>query len=427
YNAVSISVAQRRKEVGTLRALGVTRKSMMLLFCLEALVMAVLGTALGLFLARGLARLVLNSVHNTVDRFLVPIHASEPDITPGVLAAGLAAGLLTTLVAAFFPARSASSVDPAEALRSSRSSALSRRLPTKKLALWGLLLICIAAIPAGIGGEINGYLAGTVLMWGAPFFVPLIVKLLRRALLVPVERFAGIPGRLALDNAERALGRSAMTVVALMMAVALSLSISGYATSFETSMMAWVDNAVPADAAIVAGSPLIDRRHMPFAPDAVAKLKGTPGLVGYNPMRSISIDHHGRRMILQSSDTALLHRENVRKGKGRVLIEGPATTENALVEKPRVMISENLSSSEDVHPGDTLVLNTTTGPKPFEVHSVVVDYSSDQGWMMIDHKWFHEYWQDELSDSIDLYYAPGSDPEQVTRAVRERLGSTRDL
>jgi putative ABC transport system permease protein len=290
-----------------------------------------------------------------------------------------------------------------------------------------MLVVGASAVPAGLGGELNGYLAGTILMLGAPLFVPLIVKGLRQLLLAPVERFAGIPGRLALDNAERALGRSAMTVVALMLAVALSLSVGSYATSFESSMMQWVDNAIPADASITAGSPLIDRRHMPFGPSTLEKLEETPGLVGFNAIRSITIDHNGRRMVLQANDTALLHRESVRKHKGRVLVEGPLMTENALVEKPRVVISENLSSNEKLHPGDTITLNTTAGPKPFEVHSVVVDYSSDQGWIMLDRKWFHEYWQDELSDSIDLYFADGVDKDNIINVVRGRLGGTHDL
>jgi putative ABC transport system permease protein len=427
YNAVSISVAQRRKEVGTLRALGATRRAMVTLFCLEALLMAILGTALGLLLARSLARMVLDSVHSTVDRFLVPIHAKVPELSTGVVVAGITAGLVTTLAAAYFPARAASQVDPAEALRSSRSSALSRHIPTKKLGLWGALVIGSAGVPAWYGGELNGYFAGLILMAGAPLMVPLVVKVLRRLLLSSVERLGGIPGRLALDNAERALGRSAMTVVALMLAVALSLSVGSYATSFESSMMQWVDNAIPADACITAGSPLLDRHHMPFASDALEKLKGMPGITAINPIRNFTLDHRGRRMVLQAADTLLLHRENVRKKKGRVVVEGLPTTETSLVEAPRVIISENLSTSEKLHPGDSMTINTASGPRPFTVQAVVVDYSSDQGWMMIDSRWFHEYWHDELSDSIDLYFADGARMDDVIKGVRARLGNTHAL
>jgi putative ABC transport system permease protein len=427
YNAVSISVAQRRREVGTLRALGVTRSRMVWLFCLEALVMAVLGTALGILMARSLAQLVLDSVHGTVDRFLVPIHAKTPDITPGVLLAGIAAGFITTLVAAYFPARAASRVDPAEALRASRSSALAGGLPTKKLALYGIAITSLAAIPAGLGGEINGYIAGTVLMLGAPLLVPLIVKILRRMLLLPMESLSGIPGRLALDNAERALARSAMTVVALMFAVALSLSVGAYATSFERSMMGWVDNAIASDASITAGSPLIDRHHMPFPPSALEKLKGTPGLIGTNPIRNIAIDVKGRRMILQAGDTAITIREGERRNRRRTVVDGPPLTEHSLSEAPRVLISENLAQSDNLHPGDKITLNTSTGPHEFTIYAVVVDYSSDQGWFLMDRKWFQEYWQDDLMDAIDLFFAPGADRANVVNVVRGRLGATHDL
>jgi putative ABC transport system permease protein len=427
YNAVSISVAQRRREVGTLRALGVTRSKMVWLFCLEALVMAVWGTALGILMASSLAQLVLDSVHGTVDRFLVPIHAKSPDMTLPVLVAGIAAGLITTLLASYFPARAASRIDPAEALRASRSSALSGNLPTKKLALIGLALTSLAIIPATLGGEINGYIAGTILMWSSPLFVPLIVKALRRLLLVPTERLSGIPGRLALDNAERALGRSAMTVVALMFAVALSVSVGTYANSFELSMMDWVDNAIASDASITAGSPLLDRHHMPFPPSALEKLEGTPGLLSTNAIRSIFIDYKGRRMVLQAGDTETTFREGERRGKRRTVIDGPKLTDDCLSEAPRVLISENLAQNDGLHPGDSVTLNTSTGPRPFTIYAVVVDYSSDQGWFLMDRKWFREYWQDELIDSIDLFFAPGADRANVVNVVRGRLGATHDL
>jgi putative ABC transport system permease protein len=58
---------------------------------------------------------------------------------------------------------------------------------------------------------------------------------------------------------------------------------------------------------------------------------------------------------------------------------------------------------------------------------VVIDYSNDQGWFLMDRKWFVEYWQDDLMDSIDLFFAPDADRANVVNVVRGRLGATRDL
>jgi putative ABC transport system permease protein len=428
YNAVSVSVAQRRKEVGTLRALGVTRGSMVRLFCAEALVMALLGSALGLWFASGLARLVMRMVYDTVDRLIVSIHAPAPAITPKIMAAGFAAGVFTTLLASYLPARVASRVDPAEALRASRSTALSRALPTKWYAAAGALVVGLSAIPAYLGGERNGYIAAAVLMMGAPLFVPLTVKLLRRGLLFVAEPVAGIPGRLALDNAERALGRSAITVIALMLAVALSMSTGAYTTSFESSIMEWVDSAVASDASITAGSPILDHKHMPFAPSVLERLENTPGVAGFNPIRALSSEVNGMFLSLVALDTALVFEESARKGRHRTVVEGPKPfATRALADAPRVLISENLSVRANLHPGDKYVVGTPTGPHELEIYAVVLDYSSDQGWMMIDRKWYREYWQDELIDSIDLVFEPGADTENAMNVVRGRLGDTQDL
>jgi putative ABC transport system permease protein len=428
YNAVSVSVAQRRKEVGTLRALGVTRASMVRLFLAEALVMALLGSMLGLWIAGSLARFVMSMVYGTVDTLIVNIQAPTPQITPGIMVAGLAAGIVTTLVASYLPARLASRVDPAEALRASRATALSRMLPTRKFALAGVGVLAVAAIPACAGGELNGYIAALVLMVGAPLFVPLTVRLLRRALLLVAEPTAGIPGRLALDNAERALGRSAITVIALMMAVALSVSIGAYTTSFESSLLAWIDGAIPSDATITAGSPILDRKHMPFADSVLERLDDIPGLASRNPLRAVTSDVDGVFVTIASNDTAQLFAGLSRKGKHFSVVEGPMPfAARALAEAPRVLISENLSARAGLHPGDKYVVGTPTGRHEFEVYAVVVDYSSDQGMMLLDRRWFREYWQDELIDSIDLTFASGADRDQVMNVVRERLKDTHDL
>jgi putative ABC transport system permease protein len=91
------------------------------------------------------------------------------------------------------------------------------------------------------------------------------------------------------------------------------------------------------------------------------------------------------------------------------------------------MISENLARTEHLHPGDTMTLNTPSGPKPFVVHSVVIDYSSNQGWMMLDRKWFLAYWQDQLCDAIEIYFADGADETRTLNVVRSRLASMPDM
>lgn len=428
YNAVSISVAQRRREVGILRALGVEKGRMVQLFCLEALVMAAIGVSVGLVLAQQLSHVALANVAGTINRLFLPSDLPEPVITPRIALAGALAGTVTTLVASYGPARSTNRVNPAEALRSSRASAMLGGVRTFRLAGFGVLIAGAALLPMSWGGETNGYIACAVVMTGLTLLVPLAVKGLRWASVRIVERTLGVPGRIALDNVERSLGRSSVTVVALMLAVGMSMTVGAYAAAFERSIAQWTIDAFPADAWITAGSPLLDRHHVPFAMSVLEQLSGVEGVAGLSPVRVTFLDVNGRRAQIASVDTQLHFGEGRRKGRIRQVIDGPETLEpDALQKAPHVLISENMANIHKLGAGDLLRLDTPTGARDFKIHAVVVDYSSDQGWIMLDHKWYREFWQDEQLDSVDVYFADGVDHEATADVLRDRLGGAGSL
>jgi putative ABC transport system permease protein len=409
-------------------AVSVTKRRMIGLFSLEALLMAILGILVGLLLAGPLAQYAVQSVESTVNRFMMPIHPGKPELSLDIMLTGALCGLGATLIASYFPARTASQVDPAEALRSSRASSHASHIPTRKLALIGVGVAAVAFVPVKLGGEINGYLAAGIIMWGSPLFVPLLVQWLHSGLLRPTERLLGIPGRLALDNVERSLGRSAITVVALMMAVALSMSIGAYATSFESSMMEWVDQTCAADAFVTAGSPLLDRQHMPFAPEAAQQVSALKEVRSVNRVRSVLLDLKDRRVVAQSVDTRVAFGENARRGKFRKVLAGPERIEEtALYDAPRLLVSENLAVAMGLSPGQKLSLPTALGPKEFEVLAVIVDYSSDQGFLLLDRRWFAEYFQDQLVDSMDVYVADGVKPDAAITKIRGTLSGVHAL
>jgi putative ABC transport system permease protein len=428
YNAVSVSVAQRRREVGTLRALGVTRRRMIWLFCVEALVLAAAGVALGLLLAEQLARWTLSSVTPTVNRFFMPVPPGTPQLSLRMVLAGALAGFGTTLFAAYIPALGTARVDPAAALRASRWAPSFARVDAGKLALYGLAGFALAAVPLAVGGELNGYLANLAILLGTLLLVPAWLKLVHVGLVLPAERWLGIPGRLALDNIERALGRSAVTVGALMLSVALSVSVGTYAGSFEDSWLDWCDQAFPADALLSAGSPVLDRNHRAFSPRVLEQLDGTPGLAGVNPIRLLSFDLGERRALIQAADTRIMFTQGERLERLRPVLAGPAHfAPGALYEAQRVLISENTALQQRLAVGDRFEFSTPTGPRSFEIYAVVVDYTSDQGWFLMDRRWFTQYWGDQLVDGMDLFFAAGSKHDQVERQLRSRLAGVPDL
>ncbi len=104
---LTIAVAERTSEIGLLRAVGATRRSILLLFLGEAALLAILGGTAGLLLGWA-AALALHLVLPALPVHTPWTYALLAELV--ALAVGLAAGVL--------PARRAAHLDPLEALRS---------------------------------------------------------------------------------------------------------------------------------------------------------------------------------------------------------------------------------------------------------------------------------------------------------------------
>lgn len=106
-SVLSISVVQRTREIGILRAMGTTRRQMLLVFLVQGAVLGLLGSAVG-----ALAGYALVWVFNNFGAglFYVPV---PPLLAPGAMAIATLVGVLSAAV----PARRAARLDPVQAIR----------------------------------------------------------------------------------------------------------------------------------------------------------------------------------------------------------------------------------------------------------------------------------------------------------------------
>ncbi|MFC8041184.1 ABC transporter permease [Paenarthrobacter sp. NPDC057355] len=228
-NTFSVLVAQRTRELALLRCLGAGRGQIRGSVMLEALVIGVVSSVLGVLAATGLMSALIAWAKSQPEQAFATLA-----VPPSAIIAGLVAGTLLTVVAALVPAKAATAVAPLAALRPADDASVRNRRGRVRL------LLGLVAFAGGtallVYGSINvvlevALLGGAVSFVGillcSTLFIPGVVALAGR-LTAP----AGVPGKLAAVNATRNPARTSATAAALLIGVTLvSLMMTGAATS----------------------------------------------------------------------------------------------------------------------------------------------------------------------------------------------------
>ncbi|MFF2045598.1 FtsX-like permease family protein [Kitasatospora sp. NPDC058170] len=272
-NTFSMLVAQRTREIGLLRAIGGSRKQVNRSVLVEALILGVLGSTLGLGAGLGLA----TGLIQLMKAVGMNLSAADLQITADVPIAGYGLGIAVTLLAAWFPARRASRIAPMAALRDHGTPADSRSNAVRTvigLVLTagggGLLVLAAKADKAATGGQ---YLGLGVLLTLIGFVVlgPLLATSVVRVLGALLPALFGPSGKLAQRNAMRNPRRTGATAGALMIGLALVIGASVFTSSVIKSTNAQIDKSVGADYIISGG-------RTGLAPEMVKAAENTPGI-----------------------------------------------------------------------------------------------------------------------------------------------------
>ncbi|KAB8158855.1 FtsX-like permease family protein [Streptomyces sp. 3MP-14] len=281
-NTFSMLVAQRTREIGLMRAIGSSRRQVNRSVLIEALLLGVVCSALGVGVGIGLAMLLLRGMEslgmNLADASLT-VTATTP-------VAGMAVGVLATVVAAWLPARRAGRVSPMAALRDAGTPGDARagRIRTAVgLVLTGAgaaaLLLAATADDGSDGGAFLG-LGLLATLVGMVVAAPLLASLAMRVVNGLVLRAFGPVGRLAGRNALRNPRRTGATASALMIGLALVSGLAVVGSSVVASASDQLDRTVGADF-------IVDSMGQPIVDEAAQLVRDTPGLVHVTDYTSV--------------------------------------------------------------------------------------------------------------------------------------------
>jgi putative ABC transport system permease protein len=251
FNTMSITVAQRTRELATLRTIGASRAQLRRAVLLEALliglVASLIGLGFGILLAVGLNRLF--------DALGFGLPTTDMVIAPRTIIVALFVGVVVTVLAAFVPAVRATRISPILAVREGAElprGRFSRFTPYIALVVIALSLVLLAQAmfteDLDTGQRLLSIAGGVLLLFvGVAMISPKLVRPLAAVVGVPGEKLAGVSGFLARRNTLRNPGRTAATAAALMIGLALVTFVAVLSNGMKESNRGAIEEQITAD------------------------------------------------------------------------------------------------------------------------------------------------------------------------------------
>ena len=301
-NVFAITIGQRLRELALLRAVGGAGRQVRRLIVMEALVMSVIATIIGIFAGIGVAKLIL-AIFNAAG-------AGFPNfgivLKPTAVVMAFLVGVGITVLAVLLPARRASRIPPVAAMRPELGF---DALSTKRLVAGTvttivgavMFLIGLLARPGGTPGLIALAGGGALLLFlGTASVSSTVAKPVTKLIGWPVAKVYKAPGQLASENAGRAPRRTSATVAALMIGVALVSASAVFAASLRNTFEKAMNRGVTADWVVTAGG-------FALLPDVVSEtLADVPELSAVSGVRSASVQIDGDEKLFGAGDPVAL-------------------------------------------------------------------------------------------------------------------------
>lgn len=251
YNVFSITAAQRQRESALLRAIGASRRQVTISLLVEALIVGVLGSAIGFVAGIGLSR-ALSALLNAIG---LEIPTKGLTIDSNAIVQTVLIGTVITVLSAILPALRSGRVPPVAAMRDVALDTVQKL--TRRVAI-GLVLIVAGAValfnamngaPVTIlGVGVLGVFAG-VLVIG-----PALSKSVAALLGKPVSALRGVTGEMSQQNAARNPKRTARTAAPVLIGVALVTAFTALAASIKNEIRESIGSSFRGDYALSVNS-----------------------------------------------------------------------------------------------------------------------------------------------------------------------------
>lgn len=430
FTTISFSVLRQQSQLALLSILGTSPHWIFSLVLAQAGVVAALGGLLGIGLGITLAFVLLKMLGGDLGggyfSGVVPPLEIDAVTLLGFWVLAIAVGLL----AAYFPAKAATSKRPTELLRAGATERVLRPMMHYRIAIiFSLASLVLAFAPAIDDLPLAAYASIACLLFAGLALIPWLVQYCFSKLAMSLSRWQKQPSPLIFSiwRLAQAPASAAGLIAGVVAALALTVAMVVMVASFRDSMTQWLDQVLPAD--LYANfKQLKQDDEFSMNPNLLKSIQQVPGVKRYE----LSVQ---RKILFQSDrpEVTLIGRpiEQDRAAQALPLI-GSVYPVNSLPNQPAlpaVYVSEAMVDLYDWRPGEVHILPAFDGqqsPQKVWVAGIFRDYGRQHGALIIDLATYQNMSGDKQYSGIAIYLDNQVDPAEVLNALRTTIPQFRN-
>ena len=442
-NSMGMAVAERKKEIGSLRSMGATKKSILFLFIFEALVMGAVGSFIGAWFGLGLAEVMLDLVTRSMsNQFFTNIAIEKLDFGLMDIIRAVVIGSVAAVFASFLPAFKATKISPLEAMRKTATidstDKSSQKIIFKFGPLLGIGILAYLWISSYFGfgnySPFFGYFEHFCSVLGIVFLGPALVSLAIVTFSRLMQKFGrgSIVFRLAQDNLLRNPIRTGTNVMSLLVGLILVILIASVHVSFKRTISAWFSTMLKADIVVSSNGNLVTYKLQPLHEsigdelnEKIEGLRKNENGYGVWAMRFLQIKYKGKTIAIKASDKP--HKDDY----GQIVSTDIDFKEAAVLlyenAEKTVLVSETFALHFREKTGNTIQVATPSGMIDFKIGGIVKDFGSSEGVLYMDRKVYKELWRDPLVSVFSLKVLPKYDPRLIQEEINSKFGGSKNM
>lgn len=416
YNAFAMTVLERTREFGMLRTIGMTRRQIFTQMLIEAGLLGLAGSGIGI----GLGILMSRELAKLMSR-LIGIDLAGIAVPPEAIILSFSMGLLVTLGAAAMPAFQAGKISPLAALRirgKSQEGWIIQQGWKPGLALLILAVLLLIWNPFGSDPRFTlGSMTVFALFTGATLCIPATIPLWEKSTRQLMKWFYGSSGVLGSRNIQRVRQRTTLTVAALMVGVSMVLVVESMTGSFSADLVKWIQAYIGGDLYI--GS------SIPLRGDIARRIESVEGVQAVAQVRYLPVEWRIPGGETESINIMAVEPATYTRVTNFVFSDSkidPDNAINALTAGGQIFISSVLAEKNDLFVGDTVEIKTRQGLRPFQIAAIVVDFYN-QG-LVVSMNWsdMRRYFRVNDASTFLVAYDSNVDASEVQARIDQLYG-----